>query len=48
MSENPPREREQRGFGRDGISGLVSRDRGIRARLLPRDKAPSKDAKPAK
>lgn len=31
MSDQQPRE-----FGRDGVSGLVDRDRAIRARLLPR------------
>ncbi|HMQ65571.1 MAG TPA: hypothetical protein PJ992_04710 [Arachnia sp.] len=29
-------EEQQRDFGRDGVSGLVNRDRALRAKLLPR------------
>ena len=28
-------EEQQRDFGRDGVSGLVNRDRALRAKLLP-------------
>lgn len=34
MSEQQPRE-----FGRDGVSGLVDRNRALRAKLLPRRSA---------
>ncbi|WP_157633348.1 hypothetical protein [Tessaracoccus flavus] len=35
MSEDQRRE-----FGRDGVSGLVDRERALRARLLPRRDQP--------
>ena len=33
MSEEPQQRRE---FGRDGVSGLVDRERALRAKLTPR------------
>ena len=33
-------EEQRREFGRDGVSGLVDRDRALRAKLLPRRTEP--------
>lgn len=34
-------------FGRDGVSGLVDKDRAIRARLLPRRREPQSSDRPS-
>jgi hypothetical protein len=40
MAEEQPRD-----FGRDGVSGLVNRDRSLRAKLLPRPLREDREAR---
>ncbi|WP_180348994.1 hypothetical protein [Tessaracoccus massiliensis] len=44
-------QQQRREFGRDGVSGLVDRERALRAKLLPRREGerrpqPRRDAQP--